>query len=109
VNAHSNAESDDGPVRLSRALDRLRADLGLPAGNAVHALLERWEQIVGPELARHARLESLRDGVAVIAVDSPPWATHVRFLEPTIVEHVATAIGESLIQSIRVRVEPLRT
>jgi len=91
-------------VPLSEALAAVGAELGLPAGNA-HADLEaRWTDVVGGDVAAHAYLVSVRDGVITIAVDSPIWATGLRYLETALVERAAAIVGPGVVTSVRVRV-----
>ena len=53
----------------------------------------RWEEVVGAEVAAHAEPRSLRDGVLVIAVDQPAWATQLRFLGADLLARVRDATG----------------
>ena len=96
----------DEPRPISDALAKLRADFGLPATDALAVLEARWEEVVGPEVARHSRLGALRSGVATIVVDSSPWATQLRFLEPTIVQRAEEVTGDPVVREIRIRVDP---
>jgi predicted nucleic acid-binding Zn ribbon protein len=64
----------------------------------------RWEQVVGTEVAAHAEPRSLRDGVLVIAVDQPAWATQLRFLGADLLARVRDATGCSDLAEIQVKV-----
>lgn len=39
--------------------------------------LSRWEQAVGPAIAKHARAVRVKDGVLWIEVDHPIWKTEL--------------------------------
>jgi predicted nucleic acid-binding Zn ribbon protein len=65
----------------------------------------KWDAIVGEGLARHVRPLSLRDGVLVVAVDEPAWATEVRYLEAEIVQKVQAAAGGTEVTSVGIRVD----
>ncbi len=69
------------------------------------AVFAHWEQLVGPALADHARPVSLRDGVLLVAVDQPAWATQVRFLATQVLERIAESTGRRDVTDLRVRVE----
>ena len=97
---------EDAFVGLGDALERVRAELGLPEPSAFDALTTRWSEIVGEEVAGHARLQSVRDGVAVIVADGPVWASQLRYLETAIVEGAAGAVGPGVVREVRVRVGP---
>ncbi len=56
-------------------------------------VFSRWEQIVGPDIAGHARPVSLHRGVLVLAVDHPAWATQLRYMTAELLTRVAEATG----------------
>ncbi len=80
---------------------RVRDELGLPESSAFDALSARWSEIVGVEIAAHARLDSVRDGIATVTADGPIWATQLRYLETAIVEGAAVVAGAGVVLSIR--------
>jgi len=96
----------DDPQPLSDALDAVRAEFGFPAGDALATLDARWSDVVGEDVAAHADLLAVRDGVATIAVDSPPWATQLRYLEPVLVERANALAGRETVRAIVVHVRP---
>jgi predicted nucleic acid-binding Zn ribbon protein len=94
----------DEPVPLSDALARVGDELGLAPGDA-HARLEaRWSEVMGDDVAAHARLVSVRDGVLTVAVDDPIWATQLRYLEAAVVTRATALLGPSIVDRMRVRV-----
>ena len=97
---------DDDPVPIGDTLAAVRAELGLPAGDVLSVLDSRWSEIVGDDVAAHAHLLAVRDGVIAVAVDSPPWATQLRFLEATLIERANAVIGRDAVHAITVRVRP---
>jgi predicted nucleic acid-binding Zn ribbon protein len=94
------------PVALADALVAIGEELGLADPVAIGALADRWEEVVGPAVAHHARLRSLRGGVLTIAVDAAPWATELRYLEDALRTRVAEVAGADVVRSVRVVVEP---
>jgi predicted nucleic acid-binding Zn ribbon protein len=95
----------DDAVPMSDALAIVGDELGLADPAAVAALTQRWEEVVGPAVAPHARLRSLRGGVLMIAVDAAPWATELRYLEETLRARVAEVAGSEVVRSVRVVVD----
>src|SRR3954465_1031504 len=87
----------DDPVPLSEALGAVGAELGLPAGNAYGTLEDHWAEVVGDDIAAHAHLVSLREGVLTVAVDGPIWATQMRYLETAVVDRAATVLGRDVV------------
>lgn len=94
------------PVPIADALARVQAELGLPQSNALRALTDRWDEVVGVEVAAHARLDAIRDGTVAIVVDSALWASQLRYLEGDIVERANALVGAGVVSGIRVRVDP---
>ena len=88
MNAH-----DDDPVAIAEALAKVRAELGLPDGNALRTLVERWTEVVGDDVATHARLDALRGGILVVVADDPIWASQLRYLETAILERARARRG----------------
>jgi predicted nucleic acid-binding Zn ribbon protein len=93
---------------LADPLAAVSAELGLPDPSSVGALTTHWADVVGPAVAPHARVRSLRGGVLTIAVDAPPWATELRYLEETLRARVAEVTGADVVREVRVVVDPPR-
>lgn len=104
-----SADGDDRnagpePVPISSALDRVLRSMRAGAGRAeVGGVFGRWEDAVGPTLARHVRPIRLDRGVLLVEVDDPAWATHVRFLVDDLRQRLRTVAGVEL-RDVEVRV-----
>jgi predicted nucleic acid-binding Zn ribbon protein len=94
----------DEPVPLSDALAKVGKELGLAPGDAHGTLEARWSEVMGADVAEHARLVSVRDGTLSVAVDDPAWATQLRYLEPAIVTRATALLGPGVVSRMRVRV-----
>ena len=94
-----------GPKRLRDSLDRYAKRLGAPRASALGAVFARWEEVVGATVAAHARPVSLVDGVLVVAVDEPGWATQLRFLTADILRRLEEVAGPGVTTRLEVRVE----
>lgn len=60
---------------------------------------------LAPEIGRHCRVANLRAGMLVIQVDSPAWATRLRYQGPALVRQLRRR-GHSEIQEVRIQVAP---
>lgn len=94
----------DDPRPLSETVERLVRSMGAPSPDVTRSLFADWAEIVGPQLAEHARPHSLRERTLVIAVNDPAWATQLRFLEVDLLRQIATATGSDEVIAIEVRV-----
>ena len=101
---------DRGPRPVGESLDGVLAELtppgptsGSPGGPeagaapttaaALSAVFARWDDVVGPAMARHVRPVRLSGGVLVVAVDQPAWATQVRALGAGLLTRVGEVGG----------------
>ncbi len=96
---------------MREALERVGAELGIPSSGAYAAIVAAWESTVGETLARHARISGFRDGVLTVEVDSPAWATELKFREREIARRVSDVAPDSPVArvAIRVRATPAET
>jgi predicted nucleic acid-binding Zn ribbon protein len=94
----------DEPVPLADALAKVGAELGLAPGDAHRTLETRWSEVVGADVAAHARLVSVREGSLTVAVDEPVWATQLRYLETAIVTRATALLGPGVVTRVKVRV-----
>ena len=92
------------PRPIGASLDRVARGLGGADAAALRGLFGRWADIVGPQLATHARPLRLRSGVLVVAVDEPGWATQLRYLESDLLRRLGEALGEGVVERVEVRV-----
>jgi predicted nucleic acid-binding Zn ribbon protein len=97
--------SHDEPRSLRDALAGVSRELGLPDPDRLATVLAAWPRIVGDELAAHARVQSVRDGVLVVAVDAPAFATQLRYLETDVRDGCARHVGDGVVRSLRVVVD----
>ena len=95
----------DEPRRLRDALTEITADLGLPEPDAFRALATNWQEVVGDELVTHCRLQSVRDGVLRVSVDSAPRATQLRYSERNVVDRASALVGAGVVRAVQVRVD----
>jgi predicted nucleic acid-binding Zn ribbon protein len=93
----------DDPQRLDRAIDGLLADQGWRQRAAVGGAFGRWAQIVGADLAAHARPEGFADGELVVVADSTAWATQLRLLADQLVRRLNGELGDGTVRRVRVR------
>lgn len=99
--------NDRDPIPLSHSLDGVVRSLRGPSRQAVGGLFGRWAEAVGEQVAQHVTPLKLDEGVLVVEVDDPAWATQVKFLSATIAERLAT-VASVRVERIDVRVERRR-
>jgi len=89
------------PDELSGVLARIVQERGWGErlrGASLHGI---WPQIVGEDLAQRCRPGRLAGGTLVVVVESPRWATQLRYLEHVIAARVGEAVGAE-VREVRV-------
>jgi len=94
--------SDDS-VFLRSQLNRLLGALGSQDADSVGGVFGDWERLVGENVAANATPVKLTDGILVVEVSEPAWATEVRFLESTLCI-VLSKVTTTPVTSIDIRV-----
>lgn len=88
------------PVLFGEALRKLVAERGWQAPTANASVLERWDELVGPELADHCRPQSLVEGELVLVAESTAWATQLRLLQRQLLTRLREQVGPDLVTSL---------
>ena len=94
----------DDPATLPQLLDTVLAGMGAPKAESIIAIHEHWATIVGDELADHAQPLAIEDGCLRVGVDSPAWASHLRWSEREIVARVDRVVGAGVVSSVSTRI-----
>ncbi len=92
------------PVPIRQGLERLMAGLGSPGIEATSAIIERWPEIVGEELARGVAAVAVRGDELLVRVEDPAWASQLAWLEERLLERISDLVGPGRITSVRARV-----
>lgn len=93
------------PQPLGTSLERLARGIGAPPPDVLASVFAGWEGLVGAQVAAHAQPRSLRDGILVIAVDQPAWATQLRLLSADILGRLTEVVGGvDTVRELRVQV-----
>ncbi len=98
-----DGDGGPGPRPLAGLLDAVMAGLGGPTVATIVVIHERWDEVVGPEVAPHARPVGIEAGRLKVAVDSPGWASHLRWSEQEILARLAALVGPDEITAVAVR------
>ena len=94
------------PRRIDASLDRVARGLGSPSAGALGSVFAHWADIVGAQVADHARPLSLVGGVLTVATDEPGWTTQLTYLEADLLRRLEEALGVGVVTRIAVRQRP---
>ena len=92
------------PSALPQLLDAVLAGLGAPSAEVIVLVHGGWSGIVGDELAGHAQPLAIEDGCLRVGVDSPAWASHLRWSEGEIVARIDRLVGPGEVTSVSTRI-----
>jgi predicted nucleic acid-binding Zn ribbon protein len=95
------------PAAIGDLLGELRERRGWAKrleGARVH---EEWPTIAGPQIALHTEPVRLHGGVLVVRVDSPAWATEVRYLSEALRARANEVLGGEQVERVVLVTGPL--
>ncbi|MBI4277780.1 MAG: DUF721 domain-containing protein, partial [Armatimonadetes bacterium] len=88
-------------VPLKALLKATAQRLGWENRAAALRALEVWPQVVGTEVARHARAMGVRDGVLTVATAHPAWSQELSLRRRVLMADLASRLGPGVITDIR--------
>ena len=91
------------PALLGDQMDRLLLDRGWNVDVAVGAVMGRWPEIVGPNVAEHCKPVTFSDGVLTVRADSTAWTTQMRLMSSSILGRLETEVGKDAVTELRVQ------
>ncbi|MGO1561000.1 MAG: DUF721 domain-containing protein [Actinomycetaceae bacterium] len=65
-------------------------------------VVNRWQEIVGDQVAEHCEVETFADGELVVRTSSTAWATQVRMLIPQLERRIGEVAGPDAVTKITV-------
>ena len=92
------------PQPVGELVDRVLADLGAGATARAVRIADRWEEVMGPEIARHSQPVAIRGEVLEVAVDTSVWCQQLQLRAPEILAALRGAMGEDAPARVWLRV-----
>jgi predicted nucleic acid-binding Zn ribbon protein len=89
---------------LGDLVGQVLGELGLEGVARAHEIGARWEEAVGPQVARHCRPIGLRGEVLELEVDSPVWAQTLQLRAPELLAALERALGAGAPRQLHFRV-----
>lgn len=100
----SGSGADDrDPQPLGRLAARLAADRGWTEQLSGGQVFAKWGQLVGEDVAEHAKPITLRDGELLVEADSTAWATQLRLLQRQLLQRIAAGVGKNVVKKLKVQ------
>ncbi len=89
-----------GLVPLADILRERFSQLGWERNIREQEILSRWDEAVGPQIARRTRPVAVRNRRLTVAVDNPAWAQQLSFLKKDLLRRFETLLGAGVIEDI---------
>lgn len=93
--------------KVGEVLRRLAPRLGLETRLLERLVRQRWEGIVGDQVARHTQPGSIRFKKLTVHARNSIWVQQLTFLKPTLLEKINEAAGGPVIADLVLRVGEL--
>jgi hypothetical protein len=90
--------------RIGDLLDHTLKRFRLGERVRAHRAIGEWAEIVGPQVAGHARPTEVAGTTLVVQVDHSAWLAQLRLLSPVILERLNARLGEGTIRDIALRI-----
>lgn len=90
------------PQTLGAQLERLLKNRGWQTSLDVGALLGRWSELVGPDVAAHCTPEVCDPPKLVIRASSTTWATQLRLMTQPLLARLERELGRRVIDDIEI-------
>jgi len=75
-------------------LSSVLSSYGLDEKIAKYQFVNSWSEIVGEEIAKRSKPDSIRNGILVIRVESSAWAQELSFHKTVILRRLEKFLGE---------------
>lgn len=101
--AREDTRSDRDPRPVAAALEDLVSARGWTVPVAEISAVDRWVEVVGPDIAGRTTAQSLVDGVLTVRAATTAWATQLRLMAPQILHRLNTELGHGTVTRIAVK------
>ncbi|WP_370891416.1 DUF721 domain-containing protein [Janibacter sp. GXQ6167] len=90
------------PALIGDQVDRLVTDRGWGVDVSAGAVMGRWPDIVGPQVAEHCQPVSFEAGVLRVRADSTSWATNLGLMRSEILKQITQVVGPDVVETLRI-------
>ena len=92
------------PQPISSILRPLLKKFGLETQMQTYALIDRWDEVVGYQIASHTLPYQVKFKKLYLYVDSPAWMNQLTFLKEELKNKINREMGEAWVQEIIMRI-----
>ncbi|MEN3037613.1 MAG: DUF721 domain-containing protein [Candidatus Kryptonium sp.] len=89
-----------GPVLFGKALDELLKNMGVERPIKEGMAIEKWNEVVGPHIAKVSRPIRIENGVLYVEVTNPAWKHHLFMLRREIINKLNNMLKFDAVREI---------
>ncbi|GAA5145244.1 hypothetical protein GCM10025768_02220 [Microbacterium pseudoresistens] len=89
------------PGTLGDVLGTLSKDAGWEAVLSREDLVRQWDELAGPDTAKHSEPVSLEGGLLTVKCDSTAWAKNLQYMRAVIVTEIERRYPEAGVKDVR--------
>lgn len=89
-----------GPVLLGLALDELLKNMGVERTVKEKMVVGKWDEVVGPYIAKVSKAERIENGVLYVKVINPAWKHHLFMLRREIINKLNDSLKINVVREI---------
>ena len=93
--------------RVGDLVEQLLSSRGLTTQLKKYQTWSCWNDVVGPQIARHAQPLRIRDRILEVRVSQPVWMQQLQLLKPKILQQLNERLSEELIEDIYLKRGPV--
>jgi predicted nucleic acid-binding Zn ribbon protein len=86
---------------LGEALDGLVRELGIQGKMREYDAVLRWEEAVGPHIAKVATANKIQHGVLSVQVSNSTWRYELTMRKQEMISKLNTLLGEEVVKDVR--------
>ncbi len=88
--------TSDEPINLDTTMSQLLRRLKMDAPRDVASVFGAWDDVVGPDIARHIQPVRLDEKVLYVEATDAAWATQFKFLESDVRRRLTERTGTTI-------------
>ena len=88
---------------LKDLLDILLSRLNVDVENDFAQMMREWVEIVGPDIAPHAKIFEIRNNILVIETDHPAWSNIINMKKKQILARIATQFPDLGVKGLSIK------
>ncbi len=104
---------------MSRGYKKSAADISSVLQHTLHNLdlrerlleqkaIDKWAQVVGPQIAASSRADGVREGVLFVCCKNSMWSAELTLHKPMIIQKLNAALGKEVIKDIHYKARGFR-